>query len=113
VGFERALIPVEKEKEFNQLRDAIERVFAPERVEKFFATLKSKGLRIRDFDAVLAKRILETVDADLKRSGIRAQAIYEALSLSDKGQMREFYLGRLEYAPSELRRKFHQVYRDS
>jgi uncharacterized ParB-like nuclease family protein len=113
VGFEQAAIPVEKEKEFNELRGAIARVFAPERVEKFLATLKGKGVRIRDLDSVLAKRVLESVDAELKRSGTRAQALYEALTLSDKGQMREFYLGRVEQAPSELRRKFHQVYRDS
>ena len=58
MGFERAAIPVEKEKEFAELRGAIEKIFGSGRVEKFLAALKSKGVRIRDFETVLAKRIL-------------------------------------------------------
>ena len=111
MGFERAAIPVEREREFAELRGAIARVFAAGRVEKFLATLKSKGARIRDFETVLAKQILESVAPELKRLG--AQALYEALTLSDKGQMRELYLVQVEQVPAELRRKFHHVYRDS
>jgi hypothetical protein len=111
VGFERAEIPVEKEKEFAQLRDAVASVFAPKRVEKFFAALKRKGLRIRDFESVLAKRVLEGADPELK--GVGAQQLYDALTLADKAQMREFYLVQVEQAPGELRRRFHQLYRDS
>ncbi|MBZ5569947.1 MAG: hypothetical protein LAN64_19145 [Acidobacteriia bacterium] len=113
MGFEQAAIPIEKEREFTELRGAMERAFAPARVEKFFAALKSQGVRIRDFDSVLAKQVLESVEPVLQQSGARAQALYEALTISDKGQMREFYLGQVEQAPSELRHKFHQVYRDS
>jgi hypothetical protein len=111
VGFERAEIPVEKEKEFAQLRGAVTTVFAPERVEKFFAALKSKGVRIRHFESVLAKRVLESVAPELK--GVRAQQLYDALTIADKAQMREFYLVQVEQAPIELRRKFHQLYRDA
>ena len=111
MGFERAAIPVEKEKEFAELRGAIEQVFAPARVEKFFAALKSKGVRIRDFETVLAKKVLEAAAPELK--GLRARALYESLPVSDKGQMREFYLVQVEQAPGELRRKFHRIYRDS
>jgi hypothetical protein len=110
VGFERAAIPVEKEKEFADLRGAIEKVFAAGQVEKFLATLKNKGVRIRDFETVLAKKVLEKAAPELK--GLRAQAQYEALSLSDKGQMREFYLVQVEQIPGELRHKFHHIYRD-
>ncbi len=108
VGFEQASIPVEKDKEFSELRGAIEAAFAPERVEKFFAMLKSKGVRIRDFDSVLAKRVLESA-AQLKAN---PQELYRSLTVSDQGQIREFYLGQVEQVPSELRRKFNVVYRD-
>jgi hypothetical protein len=111
VGFERAAIPVEKEKEFAELRGAIEKAFAAGRVEKFLAALKSKSVRVRDFETVLAKRVLESTSPELK--GFRAQALYQALTLSDKGQMREFYLVQVEQVPGELRHKFHHVYRDS
>jgi hypothetical protein len=111
VGFERAAIPVEKEKEFAELRGAIEKIFGSGRVEKFLAALKSKGVRIRDFETVLAKKILESAAPELKGCG--AQVLYEALTVPDKGQMREFYLGQVEQVPGELRHKFHSVYRDS
>ena len=103
MGFKQAAIPIEKEKEFAELRGAIERAFAAGRVEKFFATLKSKGVRVRDFDSVLATRVLEVVEPVLKQSGAKARVLYEALTISDKGQMREFYLGQVEQVPSELR----------
>ena len=111
MGFERAAIPVEKEKEFAELRGAIEKVFAAGRVEKFLAALKSQGVRVRDFETVLAKKILESAAPELKGCG--AQALYESLTVSDKGQMREFYLVQVELAPGEMRHKFHHVYRDS
>jgi hypothetical protein len=112
VGFEQAAIPIENEKEFAELRGAIEKAFSSERVEKFFAALKSKAVRIRDFESVLAKRVLENMAPELKKAGISAWALYDRLSLSDKGQMREFYLVQVEHVSSELRHKFHQVYRD-
>jgi hypothetical protein len=113
VGFEQAAIPIAKEKEFAELRGAIERVFAPGRVGKFFATLKSKGVPIRDFESVLAKRVLENVEPELKKTATSPWALYDGLPLSDKGQMREFYLVQVEHVPGELRHKFHQLYRDS
>ncbi len=110
MGFEQAAIPVEKQKEFAELRAAIETVFAPGQVGKFFAALKSNNVRIRDFDSVLAKRVLESAATGLKKSG--AQQLYGALPVSDQGQIREFYLVQVEQVPPELRHKFHQVYRD-
>jgi hypothetical protein len=112
VGFEQAAIPIEHEQEFSRLRGAIERVFAVGQVESLFTALKGKGVRIRDFDSVLSKRILESVDPELKNSGTSAWALYNALTVSDQGQMREFYLVQVEQVPGELRHRFHQVYRD-
>ncbi len=109
VGFEQASIPVEKEKQFNELRGAVEAAFSPDRIEKLFATLKSKGVRIRDFDSVLSKRALESAT----QSKVNAQQLYQSLAVSDQGQIREFYLSQVEQVPSELRRKFNAVYKDS
>ncbi len=60
MAFEQATIKVEKEKEFGELKAAISRAFAPENVEKYLKKMASSGLRIRDFDSVLAKRVLGT-----------------------------------------------------
>ncbi len=112
MGFEQAVIPVAKVNEFTALRSAIERVFAPDRVDKLFAGLKRKGVRIRDWDSVLAKRVLESVDGQLKAAGKTAWALYDGLTVSDQGQIREFYLVQVEQVPAELRHKFHRVFRD-
>ena len=63
MAFEQATIKVEKEKEFSELKAAISHAFAPENVEKYLKKVASAGLRVRDFDAVLAKRVLEQVGA--------------------------------------------------
>ena len=57
--FEQAAIKVEKEQEFGKLKAAIEQAFLPEKAERFLKQLDRKGIRVRDFDAVLAQRVLE------------------------------------------------------
>ncbi len=111
-GFEQAAIPVQKTLEFGELRGAIEKVFSPELVEKFLSALKRKNIRIRELEAVLAKRVLEQFEPGLERNGTSAWALYEALPLSDKGQVREHYLMRLEQVSGPLRHKFSDLYRD-
>ena len=106
VAFEQATIKVEKEKEFEELRAAIGRAFAPQNVEKYLKKVASAGLRIRDFDAVLAKRVLEQVGA---LSG-SAKDLYAALTLTDQAQMKEFYLSKIEEASPELRAKYQKIY---
>ncbi|HET7206734.1 MAG TPA: hypothetical protein VFI95_09170 [Terriglobales bacterium] len=110
MGFEQASIPIEKEREFSELRNTVAKAFAPGQVEKYLATLKSKGVRIRDFESVLAKKALQRAAPELK--GIEAQGLYQSLTVSDRAQMREFYLVQVEQVPSELRRKYHQLYQD-
>jgi hypothetical protein len=111
VAFEQATLKVEKQAEFEQLKSAIARAFRPEKVETFLKLVQSKGLRVRDFDALLARRILEYVDKELNASKVKAQALYQALSLSDQAQMREFYLFQLEEVGQELRTRFQKIYR--
>jgi hypothetical protein len=109
VGFQQAAIKVEREKEFGALRDALNGVFAPERVEQFLKRLNSKGIRIRDFELVAASGVLEQADDYLAKSG--ARKLYEALPTSDRGQLREFYLSKVEEVDSALRAKYQKLYR--
>ena len=106
VGFEKAAIKVEKVEEFSRLQTAVEQAFLPEKAESFLKQLDRKGIRVRDFDAVLAKRVLESVIA----AELGARQLYEALPVSDQAQMREFYLSKLEGVDVALRHKFKKLY---
>jgi hypothetical protein len=105
--FEQASIKVEKEKEFQELKAAIGRAFAPDAVEKFLKRLASAGLRVRDFDSVLAKGVLERVGALADQ---KAKNLYEALTVTDRAQMKEFYLFKIEEVGAKLRAKYHKLY---
>jgi hypothetical protein len=107
--FEKAEIKVEKEKEFGELRAVVARAFASS-TEKFLQQVQRKGLRIRRFEEILAARVFEAVDSALVKSGIAAKNLYDALTLADQGQMREFYLSELEQISVPLRHKFHKLY---
>jgi hypothetical protein len=110
MAFEQAAIKIEKEKEFEELKSAISRAFAPETVQKYLNRVASSGIRIRDFDSVLAKGIIEKIDGALAGSGQGAKGLYAALSLSDQAQMKEFYLSKIEEVGPELRAKFQRIY---
>ena len=105
--FEQAAIKVEKAQEFARLRAAVEHAFLPEKAERFLKQLDRKGIRVRDFDAVLAQRLLEGVVGE---AGLDARKLYESLTLSDQAQMREFYLSKLEGVDVALRHKFKTLY---
>ncbi len=109
--FQQAGIRVEKLDEFEQLHSALLRVFAPAAVEKFVRLLQRKGVSIRDFQSVLRGRLLEQSDAALAKSGKSAQQLYDALTMSDQAQMREFYLTTLEAVDQSLRERFNKIYR--
>ncbi len=111
VSFQQAAIRIEKEKEFEELKSALVRVFCAEKVEKFLKRVQSKGLRIRDFDSVLARGVIDAVDDGLDGSKITAKHLYQTLGLSDQAQMREFYLFKVEEVSQELRTRFQKVYR--
>jgi hypothetical protein len=110
VGFEKALIKVEKEQEFQELRETMERVLAPGSAERFLKRLASDGLRIRDFEKVLDRKAIDRVDTVLKQSGKTAKQLYQGLTLSDQAQMREFYLLKLETVHVALRHKFKKLF---
>ncbi len=107
MGFEQATIKVEKEREFGQLKAALEQVFAAERVVKYLKALDSRNIGIRKLDAVLAANVIDSVGG--AKTGT-AKALYQALTVSDQAQMRELYLFKLEEVEPALRARFHKVY---
>ena len=107
VVFQKAAIKIEKAEEFARLQKAVEQAFLPEKAEGYLKQLDRKGIRVRDFDAVLAQRLLEGVVGD---AGLDAKKLYESLPVSDQAQMREFYLSKLEGVDVALRHKFKKLY---
>ena len=105
MGFEQAAIKVEKQQEFSALQTAVEQAFQAQSAEKFLNQMDRKGVRVRDFDGVLTKKILESVGAN-----VNAAQLYQSLTLSDQAQMREFYLSKLEGVDVALRHKFKKLY---
>ena len=107
MGFEQATIKVEKEREFGQLKAALEQVFAAGRVVKYLKALDGRNIRIRNLDAVLAANVIDSVGGAKAGS---ARTLYEALTVSDQAQMRELYLSKIEEVEPALRARFHKVY---
>jgi hypothetical protein len=110
VGFEQAVIKVQNEAEFEELKSALERVFQPERTEKFLKLVRKGGARVWDVEKVLDAGCLERADEVLARSGKTGKGLYAGLSVSDQAQMREFYLSRVEQVKPELRTRFQKLY---
>jgi len=104
--FEQAAIKVERAEEFGKLHSVIEQAFAADKVERFLERADRKGIRIRDFDAALKQRVLEAF-GEPEWNG---QQSYQALTLSDQAQIREFYLSRLETVEPGLRHRFKRLY---
>jgi len=106
MAFEQATIKVKKTEEFARLQAAVEQAFLPEKAEGFLKQLDRKGIRVRDFDALLAKRVLE----GFGEAGLNASQLYESLPVSDQALMRELYLSKLETVDQALRHKFKKLY---
>jgi hypothetical protein len=109
VSFQPTVIRVEKEQEFEELKGAINRALTPERVEKFLKRVRRSGARIRDLEIIVSRGVFEKVDDTLAKQG--AQKLYQALTVSDQAQMREFYLSQVEEVEPSMRTKFQQLYR--
>ncbi len=105
--FEQGVIKVEKEREFGELKAAIERVFAADRVAKYLKELDRRKVRVRDLDAVFAADSIDRVTGD--KAGT-ARVLHSALPVSDQAQVRELYLSMVEEIDPVLREKFHKLY---
>ena len=88
MGFEQAVIKVEKQAQFRELKAAIERAFASGNVEKFLKRLDRRGVRIRNFEAVLEQQAVEYADHGRESAGRSARALYQELTVSDQGRRR-------------------------
>jgi hypothetical protein len=109
--FQQPVIGIEKPAEFAQLQSALDRIFGANAVEKYLQLLQRKGVPIRDFDRVLREKLLEQADQELAKSGNSARQWYDAVSVGDQAQIREFYLTALEAVDLPLREKFKKLYR--
>ena len=105
--FEPGTIKVEKEREFGDLKAAMEKVFAADRVTKYLKELDSRKIRVRDLDAVFAA---DAIDRAAGNKAGTARSLYGSLPVSDQAQMREFYLSKIEEVDPALRAKFHKLY---
>ena len=105
--FEQGVIKVEREREFGDLKAAIEKVFAADRVAKYLKELDSRKIRVRDLAAAFAADAIDRAAGD--KAGT-ARSLYGALPVSDQAQMREFYLSKIEEVDPALRAKFHKLY---
>jgi hypothetical protein len=107
MGFEQATLRVEKQQEFERLQSTITRCCAAENLGKFLKAIRSAGLRVRDVEGVLAKGILDGMESSTAGTMSR---LYQALTVSDQAQIREFYLFKVEEIDPKLRAKFHKLY---
>jgi hypothetical protein len=107
VIFEQGTIKVEKEREFGDLKGAVEKAFAAGQITKFFKLLDGRGIRVRDLDAIFAADAIDGAAGDEPGT---ARSLYGSLPVSDQSQVREFYLSKLEEVDPALRAKFHKLY---
>jgi hypothetical protein len=105
--FEQGVIKVENEREFGDLKTAIEKAFAAERVPKYLKELERRNIRVRNLDAAFAA---DVIDRAAGNNGGTARSLYNSLPVSDQAQVREFYLSKLEEVDRAVRAKFHKLY---
>ena len=99
-NFEQPVLAVADPQSFGAVRMAIEASFSSSQVSGFLKSLASKDVRVRDFEAVVAKGLL----------GAKIRAEYEALCNADQGQIREYYLASLEQVAPDVRQRFFKLY---
>jgi hypothetical protein len=107
VRFDQGALKIEKEREFGDLKAAVEKALAADRVAKFLKELDSRKIRVRNLDAVLA---VNAIDRAAGEKAGTARSLYSALPVSDQAQVREFYLSKVEEVDPALRAKFHKLY---
>jgi hypothetical protein len=98
--FEQATIAVRDEQSYKRLHALIDAAFDARDVEVFLVRVRKAGLRVRDYESVIARGLL----------GKEAPELYAALPVSDQGLTRERYLRLVEKVPVELRQRYLKVY---
>ena len=56
--FEQTVLPVQNEQDYSEVADALDAAFAPGKVDHFLRQVQRAGLRVRQFEAVLANGLL-------------------------------------------------------
>ena len=107
VKFEQGVLKVEKEREYGDLKTAIQKAFAVDQAAMFLKVLDGRGIRVRDLKAAFAADAIDRVTGDKVGT---ARSLYESLPVSDQAQVREFYLSKIEEVDPALRAKFHKLY---
>ena len=97
---QQAVLTVSDPATFTAVQGAVDQSFSAAKVEGFLKSLKSAGLRVRDFEGVLHAGKL----------GAATAAEYAKLTNADQGQIREFYLASLEQVELGLRDKYFKLY---
>ena len=90
-----------------ELKRRITRAFAPGDVGDYLKRVRRAGSRIRDFESVLAKDLLQPPD---EAGAEKAGRLYQALSVRDRAGIKEFYLLKAEEVGPEMRAKFQKLY---
>jgi len=98
--FVQAAITVQDQPGYAQFHARLDAAFDARDVEVFLSKVRRAGLRIRDFEGVLARGIF----------GKDAAALYQALPVSDQALTRERYLGQIEAVADSLRQRYSSVY---
>ena len=99
-NFEQPVLAIFDPLAFGAVRTAIEGAFSSSRLVDFLRSLELKKIRIRSFETVLKDGLL----------GASTASEYAKLDNGDQGQIREFYLARLEQVSPELRQRFFKLY---
>ena len=98
--YERPVPSVDDAATFSDVKASVTSRFSESGVRDFLRTLDKGGLRVRDFEAVLAAGKL----------GSATPSQYARLSPGDQGQIRELYLASLEQVALPLRDRFFKLY---
>jgi hypothetical protein len=106
--FIQAPIEVENKAVFAELKSAILNALG-ERAGDFLQAVKRSGLRVRQFEELLRRRVFEQLPG--KEIDRPCEELYRELGQSDQGLIREFYLTAIEEVPTELRAKFSALFR--
>jgi hypothetical protein len=105
MSFERAEIAIQSA-EFEKLKKVVSSALS-ENADKFLKSIESNGLLVRQFEQVLDRGLLNKAVSGAEP----AKELYGKMPASDQGQMREFYLTRLEQVDTALRHKYKKIYR--
>jgi hypothetical protein len=108
MAFEQAGIAVQST-EFEKLKDLINSALSTANINKFMKAVDNNGFLIRQIEEILDRGLLNKVVS----GSASALELYKKMPASDQGQLREFYLTRIEEVAVEVRKKYQKIYRYS